>query len=211
MRSLAELERQVAQLEGKRDLLLNESEQLQQELAQAEQQEQHYRAALEVLQALEKNWRDQFSQRLAHIVSWGLSTIFGVPLTVSVSTEIKRGVSSSKITIKEGDTETTILDYEGGSLVNVLSVLLRAILVVNTFPPLRRALVLDEPFSMVSQEYRPAVCQLLRHLADKLDMQFIIVSHEPELVDAADVAYFVEKKGGKAVISCIKRKNEEQP
>jgi DNA repair exonuclease SbcCD ATPase subunit len=40
---------------------------------------------------------------------------------------------------------------------------------------------LDEPFRFVSDEYQPAVADLMEEMADKLGIQFIIVTHEENL------------------------------
>lgn len=41
-------------------------------------------------------------------------------------------------------------------------------------------MVLDEPFSQVSKEYREAMATLLERTAEEFGMQYIIITHSPE-------------------------------
>lgn len=207
-RRLEALSARLHALEGEQKTLSWLKVEAKERLQQAQERHEQYNKALAVLQELEQQWRRQFEERLADVLSWGLSEVFGTDLKVRIATDIKRGTSHTRITVVDGDVETDVLDYEGGSLVNVLTVLLRILMTVSLVQPQRKFFVLDEPFSMVSVEYRPALCHLLRELAHRYDLQFLIVSHEPELIDAADVAYLVGKTEGRAVVKKIKRREE---
>jgi DNA repair exonuclease SbcCD ATPase subunit len=55
--------------------------------------------------------------------------------------------------------------------------------------------VLDEPFSMMAQAQRPALCALMRDITESLGFQLLFSSHEDELLDAADVALQVHPGG----------------
>jgi ABC-type Fe3+/spermidine/putrescine transport system ATPase subunit len=48
-------------------------------------------------------------------------------------------------------------------------------------PTKRRLLVLDEPFKFLSEQYRPAIRELIEQLAQELQFQFIVVTHIKEL------------------------------
>ncbi len=91
--------------------------------------------------------------------------------------------------------ETDIIGAKGGSVVNVFSTLLRFLFTLSNTPELRRILVLDEPFSMVSAEYRPALCSMLQEMCERLGFQLLFTSHEEELVESADTAYVIVKDG----------------
>ncbi len=47
-------------------------------------------------------------------------------------------------------------------------------------PPLRKLLVLDEPFRHLSAGYRPAARVLIEKLASETGIQFVVVTHDDE-------------------------------
>ncbi len=199
-------ESKVSQLEGQRTLL-------KQQIVVAERREEAARAraalredTLDILQALEANWRRGFEEALASLVSHGLTAVFGEPVTITIETTVKRDTTSMRLLLQQGDVVMgDIVDGTGGSIVSVLSVLLHVLFVVSS--PLRRIVVLDEPFAAVADNHIPALGSLLRELSERLDMQFIIVSHEEALMDAADVVYEVLPGG---TVRQIKKLNEER-
>jgi len=197
---LADLHRRVERWRGQAELLDRQAEEVQRTRAVLTHDAEIHKEALVILQSLEKKWRGAFEQALATVVSEGLSAVFGRPITIGIESDLKRGVASVNITMTDGDVTTSILGAEGGSVVNVVSFLLRVLLTISVRPPLRRLLILDEPFSHVSAEYRPALCQLLREMAQRLEIQIVLVSHEEELADAAVVTYLVEKPGDEAEV-----------
>jgi ABC-type thiamine transport system ATPase subunit len=74
------------------------------------------------------------------------------------------------------------LTAAGGGVVAVAAFALRISCIMLARPPVRRLLVLDEPFVHVSADLRPKVRELVQALADDLDFQFLIVSHAEDLV-----------------------------
>ncbi len=69
----------------------------------------------------------------------------------------------------------------GGGVVDVASFALRLACLLLASPKRRRLLCLDEPFKHLSENYRPAVRELIEVLAREMDVQFIIVTHSNEL------------------------------
>jgi len=83
------------------------------------------------------------------------------------------------------------------------------LLLISAQPLLRRVMILDEAFAHVSREYRPGLCELLTHLNAQLGMQFLVITHEPELLACAQLAYEVELYDGAARIKKILDRTEE--
>lgn len=202
----------VNALRGQRDMLDKQVSDCQGRLRQANEQSGYHDEAQMILQALEEKWRGNAGGALASVVSYGLSVVFGEPYELNIDSKVSRGVASTELTLTKSGLRTPIKNAKGGSVLNVLSFLFHTILTTSSKPRLRPILVLDEPFSHVSAEYRPQVCALLRELCHRLGLQMIIVSHEEELLEAADVAYLVELPEGKtaANVTCIKGRNEVQ-
>jgi DNA repair exonuclease SbcCD ATPase subunit len=199
-----DLQQQVARWRGQADLLDRQIVDQSTRLAETRQGITQHEQALALLQRLEEKWRGSFEQALAAVVSHGLSTVFERELTVNIESKLMRGTSSMALTITEGENTTSILGAEGGSLVEVTDFLLRVLLTLSARPALRHLLVLDEPFSRVSENFRSSLWELLRELSRRLDFQIIMVSHEPDAEDAADRAYLISKPKDVAVIEELK-------
>lgn len=143
------------------------------------------------------------------LLTEGMQAIFDdLDLSVRTEIEVQRGkVAVDLITIqKEPDGTTTeggSTDAYGGSVSTVQSVLLR--IVVLNRRGLRPLLLLDESLGAVAEHYVPRVGRFLSILADRMGLDVLAVSHNPALVEAANTAYRIQKKGGKATFRKIGR------
>ncbi len=163
---------------------------------------------LAVLRGLEVQYRERFQKNLSAIVSRAVSAVFGEEIEVKLVAKTFRDVTSLDIRIMQDGLETDIFSARGGSLVQVVAFALRVLMVASN-PKLRNFIALDEPFAMVSAEYRPKVAELVVELAKNPGIQFLIITHEPELLEAADMAYEVGKKDGRATLKILKTPAEE--
>ena len=66
-----------------------------------------------------------------------------------------------------------------GGVLEVASLALRLSSLMLTLPPARKFISLDEPFGALDAENKPRVAALLESLAKELDVQFLIVTHDP--------------------------------
>lgn len=155
-----------------------------------------------LLQGLEEAWQRKFQDSVAQVISRGLSIVFEEPIKLVLVPKVRADVTTVDLRVIQGEgkdaLETGVMGAKGGTLIAILNVLLRALLVLSARPPLRRILILDEPFGLADDSYTPVFGELLRELCQRLGFQIIVVSHEQALVDAADFAYEVvrERKGG---------------
>jgi DNA repair exonuclease SbcCD ATPase subunit len=63
-------------------------------------------------------------------------------------------------------------------------------------PPSRPTIVLDEPFKHLSQDLRPKAAEMLKEISSKLGLQIIMVTHDVDLVEAADRLFLVSQRNG---------------
>lgn len=161
------------------------------------------------LRALEDTWRENFRKSLEAVVSQGATSVMGKPTQILLTSSTFRDVTSLSMTIKQGTLVTPVEGARGGSLIQVLSVLLEVLMTISVTPPLAMTLILDEPFGMVSKHYRPAVSALITELNDKLGIQFIIVTQEDDYVDCAQLAYEVHSESGSARLRVLTSRTEE--
>jgi DNA repair ATPase RecN len=70
--------------------------------------------------------------------------------------------------------------------------------VVLTRRGLKPLLLLDESLGAVAEHYVPRVGQFLALLSDRMDLDILAVSHNPALIESAQNAYRIQKKGSEA-------------
>jgi ABC-type sulfate/molybdate transport systems ATPase subunit len=71
-------------------------------------------------------------------------------------------------------------------VIEIAAFALRVAALILTKPNPRKLLVLDEPFKAVHVSYLPRVRELIEVLAEEMDIQFIIITHN-ELLEAGKV------------------------
>lgn len=119
--------------------------------------------------------------RLSNVVSECLSAVFDNAYTFRIDFERKRGKTEAQIKfIRDGLELDDPLEQAGGGVVEVAAFALRLACMVLQRPPLRRVLVLDEPWKCIrGKVYRERVRDMVLKLANDLGVQFVLcVDHE---------------------------------
>lgn len=93
--------------------------------------------------------------------------------------------------IKQGEREN-VKDESGGGLKNVLAFIFRVI--VLSMSANRKTLFLDEPFAALSRNLHPLVGSLLKSLSEELGIQFIMNTHNKEMINFADRVFTINNK-----------------
>lgn len=159
------------------------------------------------MESIESSIRGSFTKQISDLISYGLSLVFEKSLEFKITYSTRANAPVVDFSLKHEHGETDILSGEGGGYVNVISFLLRLILLVYSRPVLRKVIFLDESFSMVSANYLPNVANLLKELSAKLNISFVFISHESSFLDIADHIYHVENKDD--VSQLVLRRNKK--
>jgi DNA repair exonuclease SbcCD ATPase subunit len=134
-----------------------------------------------VFQEVSKAVQEAAHARIASVVSKCLETVFDSPYEFHIKFETKRGRTEAQLVFLRDGIEVDPMSASGGGVVDVASFALRLACLSLSRPPLRKLLVLDEPFKFVSKDYRRQIRQLLETLADEMGFQFFFVTHIPDL------------------------------
>lgn len=141
-------------------------------------------------------------QAVEKLQTEGLQTVFSdQDLNVKAQVEVQRGkVSVDLVTSQKhpGGIEVEGLsnDAFGGAVATVQSILLRIIIILRR--GLRRVLLLDESLPAFDGNYVSNMGSFLSVLCSRLDLDILLVTHNPTLVEAADRAYRITKTDGAA-------------
>jgi DNA repair exonuclease SbcCD ATPase subunit len=134
--------------------------------------------AQKVVQLVAQTVQQKAHDRIAGVVSRCLEAVFDEPYEFKINFEQKRGrTEASLVFVREG-LSVDPLTASGGGVVDVAAFALRLSCLLLARPPLRRTVVLDEPFRFVSEGYRPRVRQMLEQLSKELEVQFVVVTHD---------------------------------
>jgi hypothetical protein len=161
--------------------------------------------ALVVLQGLEAAFTHSFEQAVGSIITRGLTLVRGEPWKFRIVHKLRGDVSAVdfRVTDPSGH-ETDVLTSHGEGLANLIDFLMRVLVILNSRPPMRRFLWLDESFAAVSDEYVPATAELLRQFVTTLGLQIVLTTHNRAFTDVADVVLLVEKRKGVAHLRLLK-------
>ncbi len=149
--------------------------------------------------------RQQLKARIEETVTAALQAVFGEELQFRIIIKEFRDQSAAewKVVSKYGDMEIEAdpQDARGGGIVDIVSLALRLAMMELARPKVTGPVVLDEPGKMVSKEYSANMGYFLKQYAEKTGRQVILVSHNEDLIAAADVVYRVSKNSlGESVV-----------
>jgi DNA repair exonuclease SbcCD ATPase subunit len=171
------LNKKLAELNVVRSSYKSMVENMDKSIEQVEASEE----AQEIAQFVAQSVQQQAHQRIAEVVTRCLSSVFDEPYEFIVHFERKRGRTEARLTFQKEGKEIDPLDASGGGVVDVASFALRLSCLILNKPPLRRCVILDEPFKFVSKNHLPKIRDLIYTLSKEMGVQFIMVTHIQEL------------------------------
>jgi DNA repair exonuclease SbcCD ATPase subunit len=148
-----------------------------QALETAQETKEALREALSAAQGVAQVVQEEAHRKIADVVSQSLEAVFDEPYQFRIIFEQKRGRTEARLVFVRDGMEVDPMTASGGGVVDVAAFALRLSCLLLSRPPLRRVLILDEPFRFVSVEYRSRGKELLQTLSKELDVQFILVTH----------------------------------
>lgn len=194
------LRRNLEQAKGKRDLLVQQKEQKGTDLQEVIHNISTYEQVQLLLSKSSEFAREQLKQKIEETVTAALRSIFedpGISFNIELSSGANPAASWQVISsYKDFEVAANPEDARGGGVTDVVSLALRLALLELARPKHEGPVILDEPGKMISREYLPNVAAFLTKYGEKIGRQIIMVTHHGILVDAADVAWFVQREKG---------------
>lgn len=187
------LRRQAEQLRGARERALLRAQETRDEIRDLHDEQELIEISQGVLRTLIDKEVKAGVQAVEALLTEGLRAVFpDQKLSVESETRINRGkVSVDLITVQERPDGTIIKgvsnDAFGGSVATVQSVLLRIITMRRR--GLRSFMLLDESLPAFDSDYVHNMGEFLQLVCERLDIDILLVTHNPALVDASNRAY----------------------
>ena len=113
--------------------------------------------------------------------------------------EIKRSQTEAQCWFVRNGERIRPMDAAGGGAVDIASFALRVTLwsLGKTAP----VIVLDEPVKFVSRDLQSRAGLMMRELSERLGLQFIIVSHDPDIIEGAHRTFRAQMKEGRSLLT----------
>jgi len=203
-KAISYAQQKLTKKKAERAVLLNEKKEIEQEWHKLEQKRELLEKVRILLQQAADHIRHQAKEQLEVTVTRALQYVFGPSFRFKIQLEEHGGNPSAEfyvVTEWEGKTICNKpQDARGGGVVDLLSLALRIALMEQMTPRVQGPIVLDEPGKHVSEDYVVPFVQLLKSLSDTFGRQIIMVTHNTDLTESADVAFEVRQKQGRSVV-----------
>lgn len=186
----SKIERAEGQLQVYRAWLKTHTE----ELAKFEAEKESLEEAQAFLQQVARDTQEHLKYHIEDIVQLAIDACFPDRYEFKVFFEIKRGKTEARIALVKDGHEIDPMDASGGGVVDITAF---ALLVASwSLSKTDNVIVLDEPFRFVSNDLQETAARVMKELAKTLNLQFIVITHRPELVDVSDNVIEVSIENG---------------
>jgi len=128
--------------------------------------------------------------KIESVVSDGLKLVFGQDYKLVIERKEGARGDSYRILVEKDGFAAPPIDTVGGGVVNVISFLLRVIMIQRF--KLAKVIVLDESMNNVSESHIAQVSKMLKALCDDHGYCILAVTHQSALAAAADKVFSVE-------------------
>lgn len=200
--TLFEAKQLIEQKKGRKIELEDSIEQLIQKIKKSERYQKYVEQAHEILKQVGLQTQQQLIYHISDVTSVALESVFDEPYKLKLDFVERRGKTECDILFEKNGTVVDPMTSSGGGVIDVAAFALRIASWSMKVPITQKTIVLDEPFKHLSKDLHDRASQMLKLLADKLGLQFIIVTHESSLGLAADRIFEVKQRKG---ISTVKQ------
>lgn len=190
---LNELTARMNQLKGSMFILENNQKAVKSKIESLEEKLDVIEKAREIIRIVALDTQKQLEYQISEIVSLALASVFEEPYKLKLNFVEQRGKTEAVITFERNNQECNPLTASGGGAVDVACMALRLSLWSLQQKRTRNTIILDEPFKCLSKDLSEKAGQLLKMLSDKLGIQFILVTHDQNIVPYADKVFKVSK------------------
>jgi DNA repair exonuclease SbcCD ATPase subunit len=132
-------------------------------------------------------------EAIEELVTKSLRATFGDNYSFELESKISRNKPEIEFFVVEDGNRRRLRDGFGGGVADVVAFSLRIILWAMRTPRSNSTIAVDEPLKYVDKNRLSLFGDILSRLSDMMGIQFIIVSHEAGVVDAANKSFFVSK------------------
>jgi len=190
----------IQKKKGELEYLMNQKTDLSDTITNMQKKYEYIVQAQKLLQETAKRTQSRLSFHISSFITSALQSIWGEDAyTFTLEFIEKRNKTEVQMLLhtQEGDVSLDSLNdiRSGGGVLDIVAIALR-IALWSLQANHKNVMILDQPLSNLDSTYLPKAGELIQELAEKLQIQFIMINHNPALADIADQTFFVEKHEG---------------
>lgn len=136
--------------------------------------------------------QSEFKTVIESLVTQMLQYVFGENYSFLMENKLFRDQSETHMFVVKDGKKRSLRDEQGGGVLDVVSIALRIVFWAIDTACTEPFLVFDEPAKFVSKDKLELVSEILKSISDMLGLQILLVTHEEDLVKAADKCYLVK-------------------
>jgi len=193
---------------GQKKTFIDQKKQYETELVDSKHKLEVCIKARKIIQIVAKNTQQKIEFHISNLVTLALASVFPEPWEFTLRFEERRnGTEADKIFSKNGKEIDDILESGGGGVADIANLaFIPSLWSLNKTAPI---FVQDEPDKFLhSAQYQIRASHMLKMISEKLKVQIIIVSDQPNIIAAADKVIRVGNKKGVSYI--IEDRDEEE-
>lgn len=157
-----------------------------------------------IISAVARSTQEGLGYRIVEPVSLALAAVYDPPYKMVAKFDATgRGSTECRLGFERNGNIIKPLDASGGGPIDVASFSLRVGSWSLAQPRSRPLFLLDEPFKWVSRDKMALAGLMLKEVSMQLGLQIIIISHIPELINAANKVIEVTIKNGISTAEAI--------
>lgn len=200
------IEKKYNEFQGMKKALLKSIDEDKKSISDNKDKLQLLEQAQAFLQKIAQETQNHLKFQIEDIVNLALDTCFPNEYDFKLEFEVMRGKTEARLVFLSQRTQREVdpMNASGGGVVDLTSFALRiASYVIEQGTD--NVIIFDEPFRFVSRDLQERAGLILKKLSEKLNIQIILVTHIPELVDVADRIIEVKKTEGISKIKYLKK------
>ena len=120
-----------------------------------------------------------------------LASVFDDPYEFLLRFTQRRNKTECDLMFTKNEKEIDLFEAAGYGAVDIANFALRA--AIWSIHPSRNTQLLDEPFRNLSSDYHEKASEMVKKVSDSLELQIIMVTHQKDMISAADKVIEVEK------------------
>ena len=190
MNNIYDISTKLERVIGKRDHIKSQLNSMQSNIIKLNERKENIEKAQVFLQDIAQKTQEQLRYHIEDIVQLCLDIVFPDKYKFNMIFEVKRGKTEAKLIFMDDGEEVDPMDASGGGVVDIAALALR--IAGWSLSKTDNVIVLDEPFRFISNDKQALAAEVLKELSKTLNLQFIIVTHRPEIVDIADSVFNVK-------------------
>jgi len=154
-----------------------------------------------VVQEVANEIQQNIEFHISSIVSLALASVFPDPYEFKVNFVTRRNQTECDMFFVKDGNECDPMDSSGGGALDIASLALR--MAIWSIKQTRAIQILDEPAKFLSRDMQDKASDMLKKLSESLGIQLIIISHIPEIMEAADRIIHVEQVNGTSKVKTL--------